>query len=397
MTSTSKQTQTPPDMSSEGAGERILVTGATGFLGQQIIGVLLDKFPKARLVVLVRKKRGQSVPERLHSIIDQVSTPENREEYLARIDVFPFDDISDERCGLSPEDYQAVTTGLTRIIHSAATVRFDHPLDFARRVNVGGTRNVLDLAEEATRNGSLKSFTYIGTAFVAGMRDGLVRDDELDVGQYFRNTYEKTKCEAEKLVRSRMDTIPTVITRPSIIVGDSRTGATTSFKTLYWPLKVYAKLKWRIVPGRPDAIIDLVPVNFVAEAVVALSFDKQALGGCFHLCAGEKHCATLGEIANTAATFFSLKPPRYINPTLFLSLLKPLLYAIVWGKKRRILRDAIIYRPYFRVKTLFDTTRAEEILSRHGIRAPESLGYLEKLFLFCKDTDWGAHPPKERS
>jgi thioester reductase-like protein len=392
MTNTSEQPQTPLDMPPAGAGERILITGATGFLGQQIIGVLLEKFPKARLVVLLREKKGLSVQERLHAIIDQVSAPEKRDEALTRIDVFTSDDISKERCGLSAEDYPAVAAGLTRIIHSAATVRFDHPLDFARRINVEGTRNVLDLAEDVARNGRLRSFTYIGTAFVAGERKGLVREDELDVGQSFRNTYEQTKCEAEKLVRSRMDTIPTVIARPSIIVGDSRTGATTSFKTLYWPLKIYAKYHWRTVPGYPDAVIDLVPVDYVAEAAVALSFDQRALGGCFHLCAGPKRDSTLGEIAHFASTFFKVPPPRYISPHLFFALVRPFLYATVWGKNRRYLRELRAYRPYFLVRTVFDHRGAAEHLEPVGIHPPAVSDYLEKLFRYCLDSDWGSKP-----
>jgi long-chain acyl-CoA synthetase len=385
------------DCVSKGAGEKILITGATGFLGQQIIGVLLEKLPEARLVVLLREKKGQSITERLHTIVDQVCAPENREDALRRFDLFPSDDISEKNCGLSPDDFKTTVAGLTRIIHSAATVRFDHPLEYARQINVNGTRNVLDLAEEAVKAGSLKSFTYIGTAYVAGHREGLIREDELDKGQTFRNTYEKTKCEAEKLVRSRMNVIPTVITRPSIIVGDSRTGETTSFKTLYWPLKIYVKHKWRTVPGFPDAAIDLVPVDYVANAVVTLSFAQKALGGCFHLCAGPKKGSTISEIATLAASFFQLPPPRYICHKFFFTLVRPLLYAIVWGKKRRMLRDATMYRPYFQVRSIFDTTRAEELLTSHGIRTPDVNQYLGKLFRFCQETDWGKHSPTGRS
>lgn len=390
MTNTSEQSHIPPEMPAEGTGERILVTGATGFLGQQIIGVLLEKYPKARLVVLLREKKGLSVQARLHAIVDQVSAPEKREEALDRIDVFTSDDISSERCGLTPDDYRAVAAGLTRIIHSAATVRFDHPLDFARRINVGGTANVLNLAEEVARKGSLRSFTYIGTAFVAGERKGLVREDELDEGQTFRNTYERTKCEAEKLVRSRMNLIPTVIARPSIIVGDSRTGATTSFKTLYWPLKIYAKYHWRTIPGYPDAVIDLVPVDYVAEAAVALSFEQRAVGGCFHLCAGPQRNSTLGEIAQFASTFFKAPPPRYISPQLFFALVRPFLYATVWGKNRRYLRELRAYRPYFLVRTVFEQSGAEQFLEPAGIRAPAVCDYLEKLFRYCLTSDWGS-------
>jgi len=389
----SERAETPAGALSGGSGETILVTGATGFLGQRIIGVLLEKYPAARLAIMLRKKRELSVEERLHGIVKQAVAPERRESALSRIEVFPTEDISDERCGLAPENYRTVAGRVTRIIHAAATVRFDHPLDYARRINVGGTRNVLELAEEAAGRGVLRSFTYIGTAFVAGERKGLVRENELAAGQTFRNTYEMTKFEAEKLVRSRMGVVPTVIARPSIIVGDSRTGATTSFKTLYWPLKILVKHNWRIIPASPDGIVDLVPVDFVAEAVVALSFTPEAVGSCFHLCAGPERCLTVGDVVTAATTFFSLKSSFYIPPGPFFAVVRPLLYATLWGKKRRMLRDAAMYRPYFRVRTLFDTACSENMLAPAGIRMPELSRFLDRLFHFCRETDWGARHP----
>ena len=161
------------------------------------------------------------------------------------------------------------------MIHSAATVRFDHTLDEARSINVEGTRRVLDFAAGA-RN--LRSVAYVGTAYVAGERSDLIREDELAVGQSYRNTYEQTKAEAEALVRSRFESLPGVILRPSIIVGDSQTGVTSSFKMMYWPLKIYARGLWRTVPGYPDAVLDIVPVDYVAASVARLAFDETAMG-----------------------------------------------------------------------------------------------------------------------
>jgi nucleoside-diphosphate-sugar epimerase len=278
------------------------------------------------------------------------------------------------------------------VIHSAATVRFDHPLDVARRINVGGTERVLGLARAVGRRGSLKGFTYIGTAFVAGTRRGAVTEDELDVGQAFRNTYERTKCEAEKLVRAAMDDVPAVIARPSIIVGDSHTGITTSFKTIYWPLKVYAKHRWRTVPGDPEAIVDIVPVDFVADAVAHLALDAKALGACVHVCAGPEASATIREIGRFASEFFGVAPPRFFDPAFFLAVLRPVLYATVWGKRRRVLHNGKLYMPYFRMHTLYDTARARALLEPAGIRVPHVTEYLEKLFRYCIDSDWGNRP-----
>ena len=231
--------------------ETILLTGATGFLGGRLVSELLQRQKEARLALLVRDRAGQPASERVAALVP----PGDRD----RVDVYA-GDVSLPNCGLAPEVYSRLAASVTRVIHSAATVRFDHTLEEAREINVEGTRRMLDFAAAAPR---LRSLTYVGTAYVAGLRTGLVREDELAVGQGYRNTYEQTKAEAEALVRSRLDRLPGVILRPSIIVGDSQTGVTTSFKMLYWPLKIYARRLWRTVPGFPDAILDIVPVDYV--------------------------------------------------------------------------------------------------------------------------------------
>jgi nucleoside-diphosphate-sugar epimerase len=282
--------------------------------------------------------------------------------------------------------YQRLSATTTRVIHSAATVRFDHSLDEARRINVEGTRRMLDFAAGARQ---LRSLAYVGTAYVAGERTGLVRENELAVGQAYRNTYEQTKAEAEALVRSRLDSLPGVILRPSIIVGDSRTGVTSSFKMMYWPLKIYARRLWRTVPGYPDAVLDIVPVDFVAAAVARLAFDEAALGSTVHLCAGPRGSATIQQIARRAAEYFNAPQPRYVDPKLFFAMVRPILFMSLWGRKRRVLQDGRAYRDYFTMRMQFDTTNAERLLQPAGVCPPPVLDYLDRLFHYCIASDWG--------
>ena len=351
----------------------------------------MKRLPEARFVLFVHKKTGHNIPPDRESIVKEVCPPDQYHTTLRRTEVLPVD-ISVKHCGLSMEEYLSVVTGATRVIHAAAAVRFDHSLEEARRINVGGTQNMLILAEDAYRRGMLKSFTYIGTAFVAGKRTGLIREDELDVGQHFNNTYEKTKCEAEKLIRSHLHRLPLTILRPSIIAGDSNTGMTTSFKAIYWPLKIYARGLWRTIPGFPDAVIDIVPVDFVAEAVAHLALSPKAIGSCAHLCGGEEGSATLREISQYAADYFGLTPPRFVNPTLFFALLRPILLATVWSSRRTVFHWGSFYRPYFRMRLLFDITQAKEMLRPEGICPPKVTEYLKKLFDYCVASDWGKHP-----
>jgi thioester reductase-like protein len=360
--------------------ELIFVTGATGFLGVRLVHELLERNPSARLALLIRERPGQSGRERADSFLSPAEQ--------SRVQVFS-GDVSQPNCGLDAASWQRLTGECTRVIHSAATVRFDHTLDEARRINVEGTRHVLDLAA-ATKN--LCSMAYVGTAYVAGERTDLVREDELAIGQGYRNTYEQTKAEAEALVRSRLDSLPGVILRPSIIVGDSRTGVTSSFKMMYWPLKIYSRGLWRTVPGYRDAVLDIVPVDYVAASVSHALFDQAALGSTLHICAGPSGCATIEQVALRAKEYFHGGEPRFVDPRLFFAFVRPLLYVSLWGRKRRVLVDGRAYRDYFTMRMQFDTTNAERILSPVGIRPPHVLDYLDCLFNYCVASEWGRRP-----
>ena len=373
-----------PTRADAGADEVVVVSGATGFVGRELVRELLARLPAARLALLVRDTPDQPAERRFERILRSLP-PSEREAVRTRIEVLPAD-VTAPQCGMVDETYRRIAQAATRVIHAAADIRFDQTLPEARQVNVEGTRHVLELASQSRR---LRSFVYVGTAFVAGRRSGCVREDELQAEWGFRNNYERTKFEAEQMVRTHMDRLPTVILRPSVIVGDSHTGITTSFKTIYWPLKVYAKGLWRLVPGDPNAVVDMVPVDFVAAATACLALDERAIGRCVHLCAGPARSAPIGELAAATSRFLGVPAARFINPTLFVALLRPVFYALVSKQRRDVLRKGAFYRPYLSMRLAFDTTNAHELLAPAGLAPPHVQAYWENLLRYCVESDWG--------
>jgi thioester reductase-like protein len=144
----------------------------------------------------------------------------------------------------------------------------------------------------------------VSTAYVAGDAAGVVTEPPREPHGPFRNTNEQSKWEAEQVVHRASDVVPTTISRPSIIVGDSRTGATPHFRVLYEPMKwiyfnsrgdgaSFTNKRADVLPCRPDVRLDAVPVDHVADHLVALTFADATAVGVFHVSAGPAHALTI--------------------------------------------------------------------------------------------------------
>lgn len=363
-----------------------LLTGATGFLGQEILRVLLDQRPEERIVVLARSSRGYSAAERVKVLLHQLGLAPASD----RIVVLE-SDISQGSRTVGDGLREHVSGRRCRIVHGAASVAFDLPLDEALKINVGGTRVMLDLATEIAASGILERFAYISTAFVAGSRAGTAFENELDVGQSFGNTYEQSKFQAEKLVCSYTDRLPVSVFRPTIIAGNSRSGATTDFKALYWPLKAFASRRVVCIPGDPAACYDIVPVDFVAEALLHILERDDCVGRAYHLAAGQS--LTLRRAVELAADYFDVRwIPPFISPAFFYAI-QPILYLVLFGRARRILRTGPAFIPYLTRRLSFDNRNTVAALEGSGLKCPDVESYLATLLRFAKETDFGRRSP----
>lgn len=185
--------------------------------------------------------------------------------------------------GLSGHELKQLSREVAYIHHIASIYYLGVGGGLIERVNVEGTKNVLDFASEIR---ALSRLVLYSTAFVSGDRTGVIMEDELEAGQRFRNAYERTKFEAERLARARMKDLPISVVRPSVIVGDSKTGEIDRLDGPYQLISTIVNFPVDIhipLPGNGACPLNLVPVDFVAEAADAIARWPDGNGRTFHI------------------------------------------------------------------------------------------------------------------
>jgi long-chain acyl-CoA synthetase len=371
--------------SSDGA---VLLTGATGFVGMAVLVRLLERTDR-RVLALVRARAQDEADARLDSVLKSLF--DDPELYEQRIEAVR-GDLTAPWLGLDPSARERLAVEVDEIIHGAASVAFDLPLAQSRAINVEGTKRVLALAEACSARGAgLRRFTYVSTAYVAGDRGGVALECELDVGQPFRNAYEQSKREAEQIVHTRSDRLPVTVVRPSIVVGERQTGWTASFNVIYGPLRAFAAGTYPVMPGRRGAVVDIVTVDHLADAILALAAAPAAAGGTFHVVGGG-HATTLGELALLASESFDRRQPRFLPPWIYRAFVHPVLVRRGNPRVRRRLKQSEVYFPYFSLDLRFDDRDARALLDPLGIQATPIRGYFDALVNFAEAAEWGRNP-----
>ncbi len=363
--------------------EHLLLTGVTGMVGAELLASMLRRAPGLRVSCLVRPGE-QGARARLEKAVAR-ALPEGLPESVDAV----AGDLEAEGLGLSEEDAARLRASLTGVVHGAASVRFDLPLEEARRTNTQGTARVIALARTCP---GLRSLDYVSTAYVCGGRTGLVREED-PPAEPFHNSYERSKVEAEALLRAaHAEGVPVRIFRPSIVVGHSRTGFTPNNNTLYWPIKVYARGRWRMMPGRPRSRFDVVPVDYVADAIAALRERVEPDGRAWHITAGPERAATAGEVADLARRIFDARRVLWIHYGLYVRVLRPILRWALGRRRADLFKSGAVFLPYFSSDLVFDQSRTEAALAGTGVVVPRVGDYFERLFLWCKATDFGRRP-----
>jgi thioester reductase-like protein len=266
-----------------------LLTGATGLVGSLLTRDLLDQ--GTRLAVLVRSTPGVTATERVETTLQMW---ERRFGRPIRRPICLEGDVNLPDLGLSADSLRWLARHCHRVIHAAAVLRFvgANRQQEPWKTNLEGTRRTLALCRKL----GVREFHYVSTAYVCGLRQGWIGEDELEMGQDFRNDYEHSKYLAERLVRDDDFISPATVYRPAVIAGDSQTGYTNTYHGLSVYMRLLSKLM-SLTPrdrdGRRHAPLRLsvqgdeqrnvVPVDWVSQVIRHLVDQPAAQGQTFHL------------------------------------------------------------------------------------------------------------------
>ena len=342
----------------------VFLTGATGFLGMEVLARLLESSDRD-VVALVRADDDEGAQKRLDGVLGTLWRDPAR--YRGRVRAVA-GDLTSPGLGLRQAERTALAEEIGAVLHCAASIAFDLPIEEARAINVEGTREVIGFAREAKALGRLERFLHVSTAYVSGTYAGTFRERQLIAGQSFRNTYEQTKWESEQIVAAAGDLEP-VVARPSIVMGESDSGWTPAFNVLYWPLRAFSRGLFDTVPALAEGRVDVVPVDYVADSIVHLLERKES--GVFNLVAG-RDAPTVSELLDLGTERFARPRPGLVAPG-----------------EPTALADGEVYVPYFDMTVVFDDAQARAVLGPVGIRPARLADYFGALIDYAEAARWG--------
>ncbi len=357
--------------------EIIFLTGVTGSLGSALLGELLVKKANADIYCLVRSDGGESPQIRLNRVIEDMDiavTNSKEHEFSRRIFCIP-GDIEQERLGMSTSDWSFLTSNVSCILHLAANVDFNLTIDESRRRNVESTRQTLEFAVQCCQK-TLR-FHYVSTAYVIGKRTGALLETDCgsDAHGYW-NAYEQSKAEAEMLVHTYYERLKMVIYRPSQVVGSSQTGRIGKYFGFYEFVELATKGKAKVLVADPDAKPDLIPSDYICQAIVALMDRDDSIGKTYNLVAGLKNSLPIHQIVDQVSVIINennLTGKKFVKPAiipahLLESRLSPEeLLSFNCSPQKLLLRS---YQSYLSYSRDFDAQATHKLLESLGVTVP---------------------------
>lgn len=348
--------------------QSIFVTGFPGFIASRLVAGLAKS--ETQFFLLVQPQFVEKAMADIEEIAATTATP--LESF-----VIVEGDITQPNLGIAAEDLETIQFETTDVYHLAAAYDLAVAKDVGFNVNLEGTRNVNAFVRTIK---DLYRYNYISTCYVAGKREGDILETELEHDAGFRNYYEETKYLAEMEVEKLKSDLPVTIFRPSVVVGDSVTGETVKYDGIYYLihyLRMAPTLLRAFNVGNKDVRLNLVPVDFVVDGMIALAKDDRATGKTIAL--ADPSPLTTAELFDVIARDMTgraseFHPPKKLTEWFLNTKLSPSItglphYAV----------------PYFFISQTYDTSTANELLAPHAVKCPGFAAYISNLLDFVEE------------
>lgn len=348
-------------MTRPGYDEVVLLTGFPAFAARKTCEELLRTGPRTLVHTVVRRDDEAEVRE----VLDALPL-----EQRGRVNLLE-GDASSMDLGLSGVELRAIAPEIDRIHHMAQVSTLGADRKVAERANVGGVREILEVARVC---GSLKNLVFHSTAHVSGDRKGVVLEGELEKGQGFHNDIEETFARGEKMMRAAMRKLPVCVVRPTVVIGDSQTGEVDRAGGPYLliVLIVTSPAEFALpLPGRPDSLLHFVPVDYYVRAACALGRDGRAPGRTFHV--GDPAPLTAKRVFELIGSAGGRPTPKNFIPA---HLTKALLRA---PGLDRVAKSPRAFLDALATPVSYSFANTSELLSDTDVRCPPFECYVERL------------------
>lgn len=351
--------------------ENVLITGATGFVGINLVKRLL-KNDKVHLYLLVRDSRGVSAKSRVEKLLREYFTEDEYSKLKKRLEVIR-GDVTEDNLGLTTLEWDNLAQQINTIYHSAASINFKLPIEEAKEININGTERILKLAEQCKKYKVLRRLHHISTAYVVGDSREMFYETELEIGQGFENTYEVTKFEAEKLVNKYIERgLPVTVFRPSVIAGDFYSGEITKSNLIFGFIKQISSSRYRDFICNDDSSLNIIPVDYFIDAVMEISRREESIGKTYHIINNKN--SNIKNIVKACCNVLGISNPNFV----------PIKHQEKVSARTRQLLEVFI--TYIEKSHTFDDRITRQTLDGTGIVCPEiTMDFMERTIAYCKD------------
>jgi len=348
--------------------DTVFLTGFPGF----IAGRLVERLARSdrQFILLVQ-------PQLIEQAMSDVDEIARRADVPLECFSLVEGDITQPDLGIAADDLETIRFETKRVFHLAAVYDLAIDRSTAMAVNLEGTRNVNALVRTIR---DLERYNYVSTCYVAGRREGTVLETELEHNSGFKNFYEESKYLAEAEVEKIKADVPLTIYRPSVVVGDSETGETVKYDGIYYLINYLRKAPTllRVINVGNDRVrLNLVPVDFVVDAIAELSANPAAAGKT--LAIADRSPMTTSELFNAIAYDLTGRRSEFTpSPRLVEWFLNTPVSPPITGLPRYGV-------PYFFISQSYDTSIADGLLKQANIECPRFSEYVGSLLDFVAE------------